>query len=163
MNVTPLDIQQKRFHLGFRGYERAEVEEFLDQVREEMETLVREVTELREFRQTYEERMKDFREREETIKNAMITTHKLAEDIKENARKEAALIVRDAEIRAQQALERGREEKARIEADIQDLKRRRRHFLEDMKKVIQMHLEMVHYEESGSEAVKDEQPAGREG
>ncbi len=51
MNITPLDIQQKRFHVAFRGYHRAEVETFLDLVRDEMEALVREVTELRDFRQ----------------------------------------------------------------------------------------------------------------
>ena len=43
IRVTPIDIQQKRFHLVFRGYERTEVEMFLDLVRDEMETLVREV------------------------------------------------------------------------------------------------------------------------
>jgi cell division initiation protein len=89
MKVTPLDIQQKRFRVVMRGYERSEVEAFLDVVREEMEGLVREVTELREFHETYADRMKEHREREETLKNTMITTHKLAEDIKESSRKEA--------------------------------------------------------------------------
>ena len=99
MKVTPLDIQQKRFHVAFRGYERSEVDAFLDTVREEMETLVREVTELREFHETYNERMREYREREETLKNTMITTHKLAEDIKDSSKKEAQLIVKDAEIK----------------------------------------------------------------
>lgn len=159
MNVTPLDIQQKRFHLGFRGYDRKEVDEFLDLVREEMESLVREVTELRELRQNHEERMQEFKDREDMLKNTMITTQKLAEDLKENARKEAALIVKDAEIRGQQIVERGQEEKARLEAEVMNLKRRKHHFLQDLKKVVQMHLEMVSYEESGSE-VKDEPAAG---
>ncbi len=151
MKVTPLDIQQKRFHVAFRGYERTEVEAFLDVVREEMEALVREVTELREFHETYADRMKEYREREETLKNTMITTHKLAEDIKESSRKEAALIVKDAELKYQQMLERAREEKLRIEADLQELQRRKHHFLQDLKKMIQMHLEMVNYEGGGSE------------
>ena len=159
MNVTPLDIQQKQFAVAFRGYERAEVDLFLNMVREEMETLVREVTDLREFRQTFEERMKEFREREETLKNTMITTHKLAEDIKESSRKEAALIVKDAEIRSVQMQERGREEKARIEMDILELRRKRHHLLQDMKKVLQMHLEMVNFEETGSEEPKSPEPA----
>ena len=151
MKVTPLDIQQKRFHLGFRGYDRKEVEDFLELAREEMEALVREVTELREFRQASEERIQEFKEREDMLKNTMLTTQKVAEDMKENARKEAALIIKDAEIRAQQILERGQEERAKLEADVLNLKRRKHHFLQDMKKVVQMHLEMVNFEESGSE------------
>jgi cell division initiation protein len=158
MKVTPLDIQQKRFHVAFRGYERTEVDAFLDTVREEMETLVREVTELREFHETYNERMREYREREETLKNTMITTHKLAEDIKESSKKEAQLIVKDAEIKYQQTLERAREERLRLESEINDLRRQKHHFLQDMRKMMQMHLEMVNFEEAGGEG-KAEKPA----
>jgi cell division initiation protein len=158
MKVTPLDIQQKRFHVAFRGYERTEVDAFLDTVREEMETLVREVTELREFHETYNERMREYREREETLKNTMITTHKVAEDIKESSKKEAQLIVKDAEIKYQQTLERAREERLRLESEINDLRRQKHHFLQDMRKMMQMHLEMVNFEETGGEG-KGEKPA----
>jgi cell division initiation protein len=156
MKVTPLDIQQKRFHVAFRGYERTEVDAFLDTVRDEMEGLVREVTELREFHETYSERMKEYREREETLKNTMITTHKLAEDIKESSKKEASLIVRDAELKYQQMLERAREEKLRLEAEIHELRRKKHHFLQDMKKMLQMHMGMVEYDGTADE--KPEQP-----
>lgn len=156
MKVSPLDIQQKRFHVAFRGYERTEVEAFLDVVREEMEDLVREVTELREFHQTYDERMRDYRDREDTLKSTMITTHKLVEDLRENARKESALMVKDAEIKYQQTLERAREERLRLESELLELRRQKHHFLEDMKKTIHMHLEMVHFEEGGSEGKADQ-------
>ena len=160
MKVTPLDIQQKKFRVIFRGYERTEVEAFLDVVREEMEGLVREVTELREFRDTYDERMRDYRDREDTLKSTMITTHRLAEDVKENARKESQLMLKDAEIKYQQLLDRGREEKIRLESEIIELRRQKHHFLQDLKKTIQMHLEMIHFEEgSGEGKDKGGQPA----
>jgi cell division initiation protein len=151
MNITPLDIQQKRFHMSFRGYERSEVDPFLDLVREEMETLLREVTELREFRQIYDQRASELNEREETIKNTMIMTQKLADEMRENARKEAALIIKDTELRSQQIIGKAQQEKVKLEAEIQELKRRKHHFIQDIKKVVQMHLEMVHFEEGGSE------------
>jgi cell division initiation protein len=151
MNITPLDIQQKRFHTGFRGYDRGEVDTFLDLVREEMEALLREVTELREYRQTYDDRMRELNEKEETVKNTMIMTQKLAEDLKENARKEAALLVKDAEVRSQQTVGNAQQEKVKMESEIQELRRRKHHFLQDIKKVIQMHLEMVNFEEGGNE------------
>src|SRR5512139_60195 len=159
MKVTPLDIQQKRFHVAFRGYERTEVDAFLDVVREEMEGLVREVTELREFHNTYDERMRDYRDREDTLKSTMITTHKLAEDIRENARKEAQLMVKDAEIKYQQTLERAREEKLRLESELIELRRRKHHFLQDMRKMIQIHQEMVNFEEAGGEGAAEQPEA----
>ncbi len=151
MNISPLDIQQKRFHMGFRGYERSEVDNFLDLVREEMESLLREVTELREFRQTFDQRMAELNEREETVKKTMIMTQKLADDLKENARKESELIVKETEARSREIISKSQQEKVKLEADINELKRRKYHFLQDIKKVIQMHLEMVNYEEGGGE------------
>lgn len=157
IRITPLDIQQKRFHIGFRGYERTEVEMFLDLVRDEMESLVREMTELREFRQSYDQQLRELTEKEETVKNTMLMTQKLIEEIKDGAKKEAALIVKDAEIRSHQIINSTQQEKFRLETDIQELKRRKYHFLQDTKKVIQMHLELVNFEEAGGEA--KEKPA----
>jgi cell division initiation protein len=159
MNITPIDIQQKRFHVIFRGFEQREVETFLDQVREEMEALMREAAELREFRQVYDDRMSEVRQKEETVKNTMVMTQRLMEDQKDNARREAALVIKDAEIRSQQIIASVHEQKLKLEADIQNLKRMRHHFLEDVKKVVQMHLEMVNFEE-GSDAAKEEPAQG---
>ena len=159
MNITPIDIQQKQFHVTFRGFERTEVETFLDQVREEMEALMREVTELREFRQVYDDRMSEVRQKEETVKNTMVMTQKLMEDQKDNARREAALVIKDAEIRSQQIIGSAHEQRVKLEAEIQNLKRMRHHFLEDVKKVVHMHLEMVNFEED-SDAAKDEPAQG---
>jgi cell division initiation protein len=151
IKVSPLDIQQKRFHMGFRGYDRMEVEMFLDLVRDEMEALVREVTELREFRQSYDDRLRELTEREETVKNTLLMTQKLMDEAKEGTRKEAALIIKDAEIRSQQILGNAQTEKVKLEADLHELRRRKHHFLQDIKKVIEMHLEMVNFEDSGGE------------
>jgi len=159
MNITPIDIQQKQFHVTFRGFEQKEVETFLDQVREEMEALMREVAELREFRQVYDDRMSEVRQKEETVKNTMVMTQKLMEDQKDNARREAALVIKDAEIRSQQIVGGAHEQKVKLEAEIQNLKRMRHHFLEDVKKVVKMHLEMVTYEEGGN-AAKEEPAQG---
>jgi cell division initiation protein len=157
MKVTPIDIQQKRFHIGFRGYERTEVEMFLDLVRDQMESLIHELTDLREFKESYDQRLHELNEKEEVVKKTMFMTQKLMEDQKDNARREAALIIKDAEIRSHQIIGSVQEDKARLEAEIRELTRRKHHFFEDLKKVIQVHQEMINFEESGAEA-KEEVP-----
>ncbi len=156
IRVTPIDIQQKRFHLVFRGYERTEVEMFLDLVRDEMETLVREVADLRDFRQSYDQRLRELNEREETVKNALLMTQKLMEDQKDSANRAADAIIKEAEARRLQLLNNAQDEKAKLDMDIQELKRRKHHFLQDVKKVIEMHQEMVTFEEAGG--VAEEKP-----
>ena len=157
IRVTPIDIQQKRFHLVFRGYERTEVEMFLDLVRDEMETLVREVADLRDFRQVYDQRLRELNEREETVKNALLMTQKLMEDQKDSANRAADAIIKEAEARRLQLLNNAQDEKAKLDMDVQELKRRKHHFLQDVKKVIEMHREMVTFEEAGG--VAEEKPA----
>lgn len=152
IRISPIDIQQKRFHVGFRGYDRIEVELFLDLVRDEMETLAREITELREFRQSYDQRLNELAKREEAVKNTMLLTQKLVEELKENAKKESALVVRDAEVRCQQIVGSAQAEKLKLAGEIQELKRRKHHFIQDIKKVVEMHLEMVNFEEAGDES-----------
>lgn len=160
MLVTPIDIQQKKFHIGLRGYDRKEVDEFLNLVRDEMEGLIRELTDLREFRKTYDERMQEYRDRESTLKNTLVTTQKLAEDLKLNARREGEVILKDAQVRAQQIIAKAQEEKVSLDTQINELRRRKHHFLQDMKKTIQTHLEMVRFEESGGGAPAGQQQAG---
>jgi len=155
IKVTPIDIQQKRFHVAFRGYDKTEVEMFLDLVRDEMEALMREVEEIRDFRQSYDQRLRELNEREETVKNTMLMTQKLMEDQKDNARREAALIIKDADVRSLQIVANAQEEKVRLNAELQDLRRRKHHFLQDLKKIVQMHQEMVNFEEAGGDAVEE--------
>lgn len=152
IKITPIDIQQKRFHIGFRGYDRTEVEMFLDLVRDEVEARVREVAELREFRQSYDDRMRELNVREEMVKNTMLMTQKLMEDQKDNARREAAVIIQDAKVQSQQMIGNAQQEKLRLEAELQELKRRKHHFLLDIRKVVGMHLEMANFEATGEEA-----------
>jgi len=46
----------------------------------------------------------------------------------------------------------------RLESEINELRRQKHHFLQDMRKTIQLHLEMVSFEEAGGEASR--KPAG---
>ncbi|HAK58787.1 MAG TPA: hypothetical protein DCO77_00150 [Nitrospiraceae bacterium] len=158
MRVTPLDIQQKKFHIGVRGYDRKEVDAFLDLIREEMEELIREVTEHREFRQSYDEKQQAFLEKEDMLKNTMLTTNKLVEDFKDNARKEAEVILKDADVRSQRLVDTAQRENAKLEADILNLRRQRHYLLQDMKKVIQTHLEMINFAESTLESRNEPAP-----
>jgi len=158
MSMTPQDIQQKRFSTGFRGYDRKEVESFLALVRGEMEALLREAAELRALHQANEDRAAALTEQEASAKSAMLMTQRIIEDMKDNARKDATLVMRDAEVRGQQILNNAQQEKGRLEAEIANLRRERHHVVQDMKKMLETHLEMVRYEEGKDEGKEGTAP-----
>ncbi len=127
MRITPLDIQQKQFPMKFRGFDVEEVYAFLEIVREEMEDLLRET---------------------------LMTAQQMVEEYKTNARKEAELLIREAEIKADGLMKEAQEKVVKIHEDIVDLKGIRRHFKEELKRLIESHMRMLEFdkEREGEEA-----------
>ena len=146
MRITPLDIQQKQFPMKFRGFDVEEVYAFLEVVREEMEDILRENASLKEAVQRAESQIKDFKDMESTLRETLITAQNMVEDYKTNARKEAELLVREAEIRTETMLRDAQEKVIKIHEDIVDLKGIRRHFKEELKRLIEGHLKMIEFD-----------------
>ena len=146
MRITPLDIQQKQFPMKFRGFDVEEVYAFLEVVREEMEDILRENASLKEAVQRAESQIREFKDMESTLRETLITAQNMVEDYKTNARKEAELLVREAEIRTETMLRDAQEKVIKIHEDIVDLKGIRRHFKEELKRLIEGHLKMIEFD-----------------
>jgi len=146
MRITPLDIQQKQFPMKFRGFDVEEVYAFLEVIREEMEDLLRENATLKENVYRLENQIKEFKDMETTLRETLMTAQQMVEDYKTNARKEAELLVKEAEIRADTMLKESQEKVIKIHEDIVDLKGIRRHFKEELKRLIESHLKMIEFD-----------------
>ena len=147
MRITPLDIQQKQFPIKFRGFDVEEVYAFLEVIREEMEDIMRENASLKEQGHRAETQLQEFRDMENTLRETLMTAQQMVEDYKTNARKEAELIVREAELRADSLVKEAQERVLKIHEDIVDLKGIRRHFKEELKRLIESHLRMLEFDE----------------
>lgn len=160
MRITPLDIQQKQFPMKIRGFDVEEVYAFLEVIREEMEDLLRENASLKESVQRLENQLKEHRDMETTLKETLMTAQQMVEDYKTNARKEAELVVKEAELRSDSVLKEAQEKVIKIHEDIVDLKGIRRHFKEEIKRLVESHLKMLEFDrerEEGQEKSYDEE------
>jgi cell division initiation protein len=146
MRITPLDIQQKQFPMKFRGFDVEEVYAFLEVVREEMEELLRENASLKENVQRAANHIKEYKDMETTLRETLMTAQQMVEDYKTNARKEAELVIREAEIRADELIKDAQEKVIKIHEDIVDLKGIRRHFKEELKRLIENHTRMLDHD-----------------
>lgn len=146
MRITPLDIQQKQFPMKFRGFDVEEVYAFLEVVREEMEDLLRENASLKEQLFRAESQIKEYRDMETTLRETLMTAQQMVEEYKTNARKEAELLIREAELKADAMLKEAQEKVVKIHEDIVDLKGIRRHFKEEVKRLIESHLRMLEFD-----------------
>ena len=147
MRITPLDIQQKQFKIKFRGFDVEEVYAFLEIVREEMEDLLRENANLKENIQRSENQIREYRDMETTLRETLMTAQQMVEDYRTNARKEAELLVKEAETKADIIIREAHEKVIKIHEDITDMKGIRRHFKEELKRLIVNQLKMVEYDE----------------
>ena len=82
MKITPLDIRQKRFDTGLRGFSRREVEAYLELLAGEFEEVVKENISLKEEIKRAQLRIEQYQERERTLQETMVTAQKISEDLK---------------------------------------------------------------------------------
>lgn len=146
MRITPLDIQQKQFSTRFRGFDMEEVDSFLELVREEMEELLRDNANLREEARRYEKQLKEYKNIETTLKDTLISTQQMVEEYRNTAKKEADLIIKEAELKAEELLGEAQQKVVKIHEDITDLKGVRRHFKEELKRLVESHLRMMEFD-----------------
>jgi len=152
LRITPLDIQQKQFPIRFRGFDVEEVYAFLEIVREEMENLLRENASLKEQIQRLESQLKEFRDMESTLRETLMTAQQMVEEYKNNARKQAELIIKEAELKAEQMVRSAQEKVIKIHEDIMDLKGIRQHIKEELRRLLETHMRMLEFDKEREES-----------
>ena len=125
-NLTPLEIQKQTFSRALKGYHQDEVRAYLHLVAEEIERLVRENDRLSRETAGLREDLEDHSNRERILKDTLLSAQKVAEDLTGNARKEAELIVKDAELLADRVIGQAMQRVGELERTINELKIERR-------------------------------------
>ncbi|MBD7964366.1 MULTISPECIES: DivIVA domain-containing protein [Fictibacillus] len=143
MPLTPLDIHNKEFTRGFRGYSEDEVNDFLDQVIKDYETVIREKKELEETVANLEEKISYFKNIEETLNKSILIAQETGEEVKRTANKEARLIVKEAEKNADRIINESLSKSRKISMEIDELKKQSSVYRTRFKMLIEAQLEML--------------------
>jgi cell division initiation protein len=141
--LTPLDIHNKEFSKGFRGYDEDEVNEFLDQVIKDYEMILREKKELEEKVAELTERLSHFTNIEETLNKSILVAQEAAEEVKRHAEKEAKLIIKEAEKNADRIINEALSKSRKIAMEIEELKKQSKVFRNRFKMLIEAQLDLL--------------------
>jgi cell division initiation protein len=152
MALTPLDIQQQRFRIGLRGYATKEVETFLEQTANGFEDLQREVHRLADENKKLQSDVEEHQRREGTFKRALLHSQKVLDQMQETARRQADVIVAEAESKAEKLLQHAQNRVAELQDSIAGLKRQRIQVEEEIMFVIETHRRML---EAGRESARE--------
>jgi len=143
MGFTPIDIENQKFDVRMRGYDRAQVKSFLVAIAEDSAREVGERNLLEERADELQRQIEESQKREKRVQETILALRELTEKMKEDARREADLIVREARLKADQILEDARTEALRIEGDISTLRLERDAFEDRLRLLIDEHQRLL--------------------
>jgi cell division initiation protein len=141
--ITPIDIQQHRFRARAFGYDKAGVDHFLELVAEELEGVHRQHHEDKEELARCRAALDELRQREAILKETLLTTQRVTDELKANARREADLIVAAAQLQGQKIVQEAEEQRMRLVADIRELQRRKVSFETGLRAQVESHLRLL--------------------
>ena len=128
--LTPIDVQQARFGLSFRGYNRREVDLFLDNVATTLEAHRAELQAGREQAASLEVQLLELRKKEAALNNTLVAAQQVVEEMKRNAQKEVDLRLKEAELQAERLVQEGWEQLRRVNQELDEMKKEKRLFLD---------------------------------
>jgi cell division initiation protein len=136
MKISPMDIQKQTFAGQMRGYDKEEVRSYLSLVAEEVAALQRERDSLDQDLQNLRGLLDEHRQREQILKNTLLTAQRVSEEIKENARKQGESVVKEAEMQADRLLELAQARAHDVERGILELRAHRTGLRTDIRALI---------------------------
>jgi len=126
MPLTPLEIQKMRFAQRMRGFDTSEVESFLSLLAEELTGRLAEIEKLERENRYFRQRLEEGQQREHQLQQTLLRAQKVSDEILANARREAELTVKEAEMAADKIVQQAIEQTTRIEGRIAELRTSRR-------------------------------------
>ena len=157
MPLTPLDIHNKEFSRGFRGYVEDEVNEFLDQVIKDYEAVLREKKELFDRVTALDERLDYFNKIEDTLNKSILVAQESAEEVRRNAQKEAQLIIKEAEKNADRIINDALAKSRKVLMENEELKKQSSVYRTRLKMLVEAQLDMLESDDWDELSVVEEE------
>jgi cell division initiation protein len=160
--ITPIDIQHKSFKKALQGYDRAEVDQFLDEIIETLEDDAQHIAALQAEINDLKERISHFKAMEESLQNTLVLAQRTADEVKASAHKEADLIKEQARIAAEREI-------ATFTDSAADARREHRRAVEsaekarsELRSLLMTHLALLDKTSAPLNGARAEQPAPAE-
>lgn len=158
MPLTPIDIHNKEFAKRIRGYDEDEVNEFLDLIIKDYESLIRENKEMQNQVLTLQERLNHFSNIEDTLSKTIIVAQEAADEVRSNAKKEAQLIVKEAEKNADRIINEALNKSRKVSLEVDELKKQASIYRARFRTIVEAQLELLSEEAWDSLDVKSIEP-----
>jgi len=143
MKITPLEIKHQQFKKSIRGYDPIEVETFLEMIANEMEDLIHENREQKDQLIQQETQLADYKNIEKSLQQTFMQAQETSGKSIENSKREAEIIIKEAEVKASQIVEKARLDFAHVKEEVSQLKARKESVLSRLKVLLSSELNLI--------------------
>lgn len=147
-HLTPLDVRRYEFGRVLRGYDPARVDQFRDEVADELERLTRLNQELEQKARGFHDQLKSFRDRDKALNDALVHAQQLRGEIRDQAERESQLTLREAHVEAERLNASAMSDVRRLEDELAALERFRRNYLTQLRVFVERQLAEITAAES---------------
>ncbi|MCE5322838.1 DivIVA domain-containing protein [bacterium] len=152
MSITPVDILHTEFKTAFKGYNKAQVDEFVCSVRQALEEALKDKNELARRLDTLQEEVERIRKIESAMTDALTVAQKSADEVRSSAHKQAELILKEAEQSRVQMTVEAQKEAEKYRADVELIQATRDRFESELRGMLTSYLEWLDRRKSGEQA-----------
>ena len=147
-------ILRKKFKKSFRGYNRDEVDNFLNKVMKDYEKLLEENKILSEEVKRLRKEIEDYHSKQKKLEETLISVQRSTQLIEKTSREKANLIINEAKLKADKIMEKSETKLERLKEEITRLNSQKRLLLTKLKSIIETHSELLNfYEDESTEKV----------
>jgi len=143
MQITPLDMRKQEFRKTFKGYDKNEVDIFLEMVAKETENIIRNNKRMTEQLKELDSKIDDYKRMEKTLQDTLTSTQKTTDGIRRNARKEAEMILQKAKLQASEIIENAATKVKDLQSQISALRNQKDGFVIQLRSFLSSQLKML--------------------
>lgn len=158
MALNSLDVQNKTFNTQMRGYNKHEIEEFLDIVVRDYDEFAQKIKDQERELKALRERVKYFDDMKDSLNKSIVVAQDAADNLRVQAQSESNSIIAEASQKGQLIIEAAKKEAGtilnqasddarRLVRDTDDLKRKMRLYHQRMTSIIEAQLASIHSED----------------
>jgi len=165
MKISPINIKRQEFNKSFRGYDPEEVQAFLEKLANDIDEIQKENDKIKEQLENANVQLIEFKRIEKNLQDTLLKAQESSSRAIESVKKQTNLMVKEAELKANQILEKARENADEIRDAVIKLREERNLIISKLKAMIdsQANLFELQVKDAGEEtpAVKKPEQPGK--
>lgn len=154
MRLSPISIKNQDFGKKMRGFDPEDVIAFLEKVADEFEDLIKENESLKKLLDSAEEKLSEFRRIEKNLQETLLKAQEASTKSIESTKKQTGLMVKEAEIKASQILDKAKESANEIRNSIIQLREERDTIIARLRAIVETQANLLEMKVADTENEK---------